>query len=164
MDIKIRGNYAWVAESSHIARKVDLQVRLIFNVFVCRGLYLIARWSLETRRTVQVYKGHTGPVTSLVFCSKVSGSGDENILITGSWDKVRSRPAFIVEDSLSDTSAKTIKIWDTEVSNYFILSCGLATTSHWFLQDQGRDLINSSALGFRQDTPRRALSSAARVW
>jgi len=34
-------------------------------------------------------------VTSLVFCDRVHGSGDENLLITGSWDK-------------------TIKVWDTD--------------------------------------------------
>jgi hypothetical protein len=103
-------------------------------------------------------------VTSLVFCDKASDSKDENLLITGSWDKVGSRPAFIVENSLSDTSAKTIKIWDTDVSIYYALSCVLAAASHQPLQDQGCALIDSSALGFCQDTPRRALSSAARVW
>ncbi|KAI0306771.1 WD40-repeat-containing domain protein [Multifurca ochricompacta] len=74
LDIKVRGNYVWVAESTHITRKIDLQ----------------------TGKTVQLYKGHSGPVTSLAFCGdKKYGSGDENILITGSWDK-------------------TIKIWNTD--------------------------------------------------
>jgi len=71
--MKIRGNYAWVAASSHTAHKIDLQ----------------------TGKTVQLYKGHSGPVTSLVFYDKISGSGDGKLLITGSWDK-------------------TIKIWDTD--------------------------------------------------
>jgi len=73
IDIKIRGNYAWVAGSDHVARKIDLQ----------------------TGKATRVYKGHSGPVTSLVFCDKTRGSGEENFLITGSWDK-------------------TIKVWDTD--------------------------------------------------
>jgi len=67
LDVKIRGDYAWVAESTHAARKVDLQ----------------------TGKTLQLYKGHSGPVTSLVFCDKVPDSRDEKLLITGSWDKQR---------------------------------------------------------------------------
>ncbi|KAH9001487.1 WD40 repeat-like protein [Lactarius akahatsu] len=73
IDIKIRGNYAWIAGSDHTARKIDLQ----------------------TGKTTQAYKGHSGPVTSLVFCDKRPGSGEGDLLITGSWDK-------------------TIKIWDTD--------------------------------------------------
>ncbi|KAN0128476.1 WD40-repeat-containing domain protein [Lactarius tabidus] len=72
LDIEIRGNYAWIAGSDHAARKVDLQ----------------------TGKTMRAYKGHSGPVTSLVFYDKTPGSGEGNFLITGSWDK-------------------TIKIWDT---------------------------------------------------
>jgi len=71
--IEIRGDYAWVAESTHITRKVDLL----------------------TGKTVQLYKGHSGPVTSLAFCDRVPGSGDRNLLITGAWDKVE----FLVLDS-----------------------------------------------------------------
>ncbi|KAI0313627.1 WD40 repeat-like protein [Amylostereum chailletii] len=71
--LQIRGDHAWLAENTHMARKLDL----------------------KTGRTVQLYKGHTGPVTSLAFCDKESGSGDTKILITGSWDN-------------------TIKLWDTD--------------------------------------------------
>ncbi|KAH9981511.1 WD40-repeat-containing domain protein [Lactifluus volemus] len=85
IDIKIRGDYAWVAVSSHTARKVDL----------------------KTGKTVQLYKGHLGPVTSLAFCDRVPGSGDESLLITGSWDK-------------------TIKIWDTDTKE--VISSTLAHT------------------------------------
>lgn len=83
IDIKIRGNYAWVAGSWHTAHKINLQ----------------------TGKTVQVYKGHSGPVTSLVFYDKIPSSGDENLLITGSWDK-------------------TIKIWDTDTKT--VISSTLA--------------------------------------
>jgi hypothetical protein len=69
----------------------------------------------------------------------------------------------IVEESFSDASAKTIKIWDTDV-RIFIYLPGCVAVSYQSLQDQGCDLIDSSALRFRQDTACRALSSAARVW
>ncbi|KAL4250418.1 WD40-repeat-containing domain superfamily protein [Abortiporus biennis] len=65
LSIQVRGNYAWVAENTAVARKIDL----------------------ETGKTVQIFRGHTAPVTSLAFIDKVAGSGDGNILITGSWDK-----------------------------------------------------------------------------
>ncbi|KAI9446670.1 WD40 repeat-like protein [Lactarius indigo] len=72
IDIKIQGSYAWIAGSDHTARKVDLQ----------------------TGKATQIYKGHSGPVTSLVFYGKMPGS-EGDLLVTGSWDK-------------------TIKIWDTD--------------------------------------------------
>ncbi|KAJ7929275.1 WD40-repeat-containing domain protein [Mycena leptocephala] len=71
--IQIHGGYAWVAENTTVARKIDLQ----------------------TGNTLQIYRGHTGPVTSIAFCDKVPSARDGSILITGSWDK-------------------TIKLWDTD--------------------------------------------------
>ncbi|KAF7311609.1 Argonaute-like protein [Mycena kentingensis (nom. inval.)] len=62
--LRVHEGFAWIAENTTIAKKVDL----------------------ETGKTVQIYKGHTAPVTSLAFY--------ENLLVTGSWDK-------------------TIKVWDT---------------------------------------------------
>ncbi|KAI0064690.1 WD40 repeat-like protein [Artomyces pyxidatus] len=73
IDIKVRGRYAWIAENAHQARKIDL----------------------ETGKTTQIYRGHTGPVTCLAFCDRILGSGDQKILLTGSWDM-------------------TIKAWDTD--------------------------------------------------
>ncbi|KAJ7197204.1 WD40-repeat-containing domain protein [Mycena pura] len=70
--IQVHKGYVWVAENTSVARKIDL----------------------KTGNTLQIYKGHTGPVTSLVFFDSDSTSSQRNILITGSWDK-------------------TIKLWDT---------------------------------------------------
>ncbi|KAJ7168157.1 WD40-repeat-containing domain protein [Mycena crocata] len=71
--IQIHKGYAWVAENTTVTRKMDL----------------------ETGNTLQIYRGHTGPVTSVAFCDKDPSSRDGGILITGSWDK-------------------TIKLWDTD--------------------------------------------------
>ncbi|KAF7974555.1 hypothetical protein HWV62_10036 [Athelia sp. TMB] len=70
--ICVRDGYAWIAENTTIARKLDL----------------------ETGKTLQMYRGHTGPVTCLAFHDKGDGAGDSAILITGSWDQA-------------------IKLWDT---------------------------------------------------
>ncbi|PIL23862.1 transporter [Ganoderma sinense ZZ0214-1] len=71
--LEVRGSVAWVAENTTVVRKLDL----------------------ETGNTLQLFKGHTAPVTSLAFVDRVPRSGKSDLLVTGSWDK-------------------TIKVWDTE--------------------------------------------------
>ncbi|KAI0670521.1 WD40-repeat-containing domain protein [Trametes maxima] len=71
--IEVRENVAWIAENTTVVRKLDL----------------------ETGKTLQLFKGHTAPVTSLAFVDRQPGSGRADLLITGSWDK-------------------TIKVWDVE--------------------------------------------------
>lgn len=73
--LHVHDGYAWIAENAHVAKKIDL----------------------ETGKTVKVYRGHAGPVTCLVLCDKVIGSGNRRILITGSWDE-------------------TIKLWDADTT------------------------------------------------
>ncbi|KAH9484171.1 putative WD repeat-containing protein [Psilocybe cubensis] len=70
--IEIQDSVAWIGENTNVARLLDL----------------------ESGKTLHLFKGHTGPVTSLAFCDRTPGSGDREILITGSWDK-------------------SIRLWDT---------------------------------------------------
>ena len=42
---------------------------------------------IKSGKTLQLYRGHTAPVTTLAFCDQVPKSGDGKILITGSWDR-----------------------------------------------------------------------------
>ncbi|TEB35988.1 WD40 repeat-like protein [Coprinellus micaceus] len=70
---EIKGNHAWIGESTAQVKKLEL----------------------ETGKVLQSFKGHTGPVTSIAFCDKAEGSGDQKILISGSWDQ-------------------SIRIWDTD--------------------------------------------------
>ncbi|KAI0747982.1 WD40 repeat-like protein [Daedaleopsis nitida] len=71
--LQVRDGVAWIAENTTVIRKLDL----------------------ETGKTLQLFKGHSAPVTSLAFVDRVQGSGKGDLLVTGSWDK-------------------TIKIWDIE--------------------------------------------------
>ncbi|KAG5716260.1 hypothetical protein E4T56_gene10611 [Termitomyces sp. T112] len=71
--IQVHESYVWIAENTAVVRKLDL----------------------ESGKTVQLYKGHTGPVTTLAFTDTNPGSGDGKILITGSWDR-------------------TIRLWNTD--------------------------------------------------
>ncbi|KAH7889920.1 WD40-repeat-containing domain protein [Phlebopus sp. FC_14] len=73
LDIRVDGNVAWIAENTHVAKKIDL----------------------ETGKILQIYKGHTAPVTCLAFFDNDGGTGCRTILVTGSWDK-------------------TIRVWDTD--------------------------------------------------
>ncbi|KAF9472775.1 WD40 repeat-like protein [Pholiota conissans] len=71
--IEIRNNVAWIADNTNVIRKTNL----------------------ESGKILQIYKGHTGPVTSIAFCDRRPGSGDQEIIVSGSWDN-------------------SIKLWDTK--------------------------------------------------
>ncbi|TDL27266.1 WD40 repeat-like protein [Rickenella mellea] len=81
LELIISDDHVWCAESGFVARKLDL----------------------ESGKLLQVFKGHTGPVTTLQLFP--SPQSNNPMLITGSWDK-------------------TIKIWDTKNKN--ILSSTVA--------------------------------------
>jgi WD40 repeat protein len=67
-------------------RKIDLEVRA--TGFIAFYIYLKVEISVKTGKSLSTFKGHTGPVTSLAFCDRQVGSGDQEILISGAWDKV----------------------------------------------------------------------------
>ncbi|KDQ60628.1 hypothetical protein JAAARDRAFT_31591 [Jaapia argillacea MUCL 33604] len=107
LGVEIIGGEAWIAESTAVARVVDL----------------------ENGKSRRIFRGHGGPVTCLAFCE------DQKILITGSWDKainlwdsqtkdlISSTPAhsdfvktLLVVPSLklliSGSSDKSVRFWD----------------------------------------------------
>ncbi|KAF9228670.1 WD40 repeat-like protein [Gyrodon lividus] len=105
LDIHIEGNSAWIAENTHVAKKIDL----------------------ETGSTLQIYKGHTAPVTCLAFFKNGRDTVGQRVLITGSWDK-------------------SIKLWNT---NTKALIC--STTAHddfvkcLFVVPSAKLLVSSSS-------------------
>ena len=48
----------------------------------------VAEYGAQTGKTLQLFRGHTAPVTSLAFVDRIPGSGKGDLLVTGSWDKV----------------------------------------------------------------------------
>ncbi|KAF8123792.1 WD40-repeat-containing domain protein [Boletus edulis] len=82
LDIHIEGNAAWIAENTHVAKKIDL----------------------ESGNILQIYKGHTAPVTCLAFFKSDPAAADR-VLISGSWDKASW--TFNMYDC-------SIKLWNTD--------------------------------------------------
>ncbi|OXC71158.1 cytoplasmic protein [Cryptococcus neoformans Ze90-1] len=70
--LEIRDSHAFTAESGWQARRVDL----------------------KTGKTIRLYRGHQGPVTSVALM-RIQGEKPTDILLTGSWDK-------------------TVRVWDTD--------------------------------------------------
>ncbi|OCF59552.1 hypothetical protein L486_02219 [Kwoniella mangroviensis CBS 10435] len=117
LDLVVRGQEGWTAESGFICRRLDLR----------------------TGKTIKIYKGHQGPVTSIAL-HEIRNSDDGNkwlALFTGSWDKtikiwnadtgellhtLESHVDFIKSllilpstnhlTLLSTSSDRTIKLWD----------------------------------------------------
>ncbi|PCH38281.1 WD40 repeat-like protein [Wolfiporia cocos MD-104 SS10] len=112
LGIEIRENIAWIAENTGVARTLDL----------------------ETGKTLQLFRGHSAPVTCLAFIEREASAGGP-ILVTGSWDKtiklwnagtkelISSTPAhsdfvktLLIIPSLqlliSSSSDKIVRLWD----------------------------------------------------
>ncbi|KIY65208.1 WD40 repeat-like protein [Cylindrobasidium torrendii FP15055 ss-10] len=72
LDVHLLGNDAWIAENTTVIRRLNL----------------------ESGKTLQIYRGHTGPVTSIAFFE----DDGTKMLLSGSWDQ-------------------TIKIWNRETKD-----------------------------------------------
>ncbi|KAL1413263.1 hypothetical protein Q8F55_001018 [Vanrija albida] len=83
LDLVIRDQDAWTAESGWQARRLDLNVSKVKHILMLTE---------QTGKTRMLYKGHKGPVTSLSL-HQVQGDKAWLALFTGSWDK-------------------TIRVWD----------------------------------------------------
>ncbi|KIP09232.1 hypothetical protein PHLGIDRAFT_505241 [Phlebiopsis gigantea 11061_1 CR5-6] len=83
LDIHIKDQFAWIAENTQVVRKVDL----------------------ESGKTVQLFRGHTAPVTCLAFYEKIAGSSKRKFVISGSWDKVCSFLPLKTKELVSSTPA-----------------------------------------------------------
>ncbi|KAG5645892.1 hypothetical protein DXG03_005039 [Asterophora parasitica] len=149
LSIQVRGNYAWVAENTAVARKLDL----------------------ESGKTTQLYKGHMGPVTTLAFCDKVPRSGDERILITGAWDQTKEllsstpkahgdfvKSLFVLPSInllVSSGSDKMVRFWDlsTPQQKESLRSMG-SISSHTRPVEclDGKVLSDTSAILYTADT------------
>ncbi|CAE7133482.1 unnamed protein product [Rhizoctonia solani] len=87
--------------TKHIGSPVELKgkvIRLVVRdgeAWTAESGSVVRRTNLVTGKSVQVYRGHTGPVTCLAFFKPES---DRTILLSGAWDQ-------------------TIKAWDTETGN-----------------------------------------------
>ncbi|KAF9013557.1 WD40 repeat-like protein [Hymenopellis radicata] len=79
--VHVLKNDAWIAENTTVIRKLDL----------------------ETGKTLQIYRGHTGPVTSIAFFER----DGRKFLFSGSWDmtiKIWNRDT---KDLISSTEGHT---------------------------------------------------------
>ncbi|CAE6385046.1 unnamed protein product [Rhizoctonia solani] len=90
--LTVRGGEAWTAESGSILRRVNL----------------------VTGKSVQIYKGHTGPVTCLAFFEPDS---DRTILLSGAWDQVGHYDCLGYHVFTFGIFFKTIRAWDVKTGN-----------------------------------------------
>lgn len=72
---------AWIGENTAVAKKLDLEV----DQQIGHNLHLT---QTQSGKVLQIYRGHTGPVSALTL---FKGPDQQQILVTGSWDKVESR-------------------------------------------------------------------------
>ncbi|KAJ3129118.1 hypothetical protein HK098_002359 [Nowakowskiella sp. JEL0407] len=77
--------FAYVAESGHVARKVNLTVCIFKIPYFFTFKFQTVGGIEQTKKVVSVFKGHTGPVTSVAIL--YDQQGNEEFIFTGSWDK-----------------------------------------------------------------------------
>ena len=77
-------SHAYIAESGFQVRKLNLEVSA--SVLTCCYATRADSPFLQTGKTTALFKGHTGPVTSLAFYN-AAGQSKSDIMFSGSWDK-----------------------------------------------------------------------------
>ena len=80
-------SHAYIAESGFQVRKLNLEVGQAQAVCLFARVSLLTGLFLQTGKTTALFKGHTGPVTSLAFYNAVVGQTKSEIMFSGSWDK-----------------------------------------------------------------------------
>ncbi|TFK54822.1 WD40 repeat-like protein [Heliocybe sulcata] len=123
LDVVVRGSDAWLAEGSATARLINL----------------------ETGKTRRIFKGHGGPVTSLVL------HDDDKILITGAWDKIIRIWDAQTKDLISATPAhsdfvKTLFV--IPALNLLVSGSSDKTVRLWDLSDirSGKPLVSAGSI------------------
>ncbi|KAJ3041499.1 hypothetical protein HDV00_009295 [Rhizophlyctis rosea] len=138
-----QADYAYVAESGHVARKVNL----------------------KTKKVAKIFKGHTGPVTSV---SVIYGaSGEDEFIVTGSWDQtlrkwdVKTKSTIQTYTGHTDfikrviatkthiysaSSDSTIRKWDTTTGETLLVLKGHGrAVEDIIISPDGKTLLSASS-------------------
>ncbi|KAI6100480.1 hypothetical protein EV401DRAFT_2141490 [Pisolithus croceorrhizus] len=65
IDVVVEGNAIWIVENTHIAKKIDLEVRPLMQ----NSILNIIIDTQQSGKILQIYRGHMAPVTCHIrFC------------------------------------------------------------------------------------------------
>ncbi|TPX30486.1 hypothetical protein SmJEL517_g05948 [Synchytrium microbalum] len=110
-DLSANKLYAYVAESGHVARKYNL---------------MTGKWS-------KAFKGHTGPVTTVAIA--LNAAGQEEVVVTGSWDKGIRKWNALTGECLLKMTAHTDFVKKVVIHKNLLFSASVDTTIRiWDLQ------------------------------